>query len=54
MCGCPTHIVETASQLATVASAYGPFAGLIPVALMGSKFGKWLIELVARSRVSVS
>ena len=48
MCQCPTHIVETASQLASFASSYGPFAGLIPAAILGGKFGQLLLRLVAK------
>jgi len=47
MCGCPTHVVEAASQLATSAGTFGPLLGVVTAALMGGKFGQFLLRLRA-------
>jgi len=47
MCGCPTHVVEAASQLASSAAGFGPLAGVVSAALVGGKFGQLLLRLRA-------
>ena len=55
MCGCPVHVVETASQLASSVGVYGPFVGTIFAAVMGGKFGRLLLRLTRlASRASPS
>ena len=55
MCGCPAHVVETASQLASSLGVYGPFVGTIGAAVMGGRFGRFLLRLTRlASRSSLS
>ncbi len=45
MCGCPTHVIETASQLASTLGYYGPTLGTVGAAFIGGRFGRLLLRL---------
>lgn len=50
MCSCPPHLIETASQLSSAASSFGPFAATFLAALMGGKIGQFLLKFRRRAR----
>lgn len=52
MCGCPVHVAQTVSQLAANVQNFGPLAGVASAALMGGKFGGFLLRLRAKASKS--
>jgi hypothetical protein len=45
MCGCPPHLIEGASQIASQASTMAPFLGTVGAALLGGKLGQFLMKV---------